>query len=173
MFLEFVTVFSCIFYPWKVDKIRQYIRALLNRVPEWSMILKIVNSDKISISEVCFQVSLKETKLNDLKKQLNWDFEHLAKPLEGTNFNYGFNTDYLKDVIVYWRDKYDWRAEEQKINAMSKYKLKSKLVFLLRVGHPKNPAGCFGLSVLGFLGFSGLFQNYLNFTLEVGEYQFL
>ena len=73
-----------------------------------------------------FKVSVKESELSDLKKQLDWDSKHLAKPIKGINFNYGFNTDYLQDVIAYWRDKYDWRAVEKKINAMGKTSLDVK-----------------------------------------------
>ena len=45
-----------------------------------------------------------------------------------------------------------------------------------RVGHPKNPGGYFGLSVLGLFGFFGVFAFFsklLAFTLEVGESEFL
>ena len=34
---------------------------------------------------------------------------------------------------------------------------------LLRVGHPKNPGGCFGISVLRFFGFFGFFSKLLKF----------
>lgn len=38
----------------------------------------------------------------------------LKQPLEGVNFEYGFNTDYLKDVLKYWKDDYlpRWRERE-------------------------------------------------------------
>lgn len=62
-----------------------------------------------------------ESDLQDLKRQLQWDANHLAKPVEGTNFNYGFNTEYLKVLIAYWKDQYDWRAAEKRINALGLY----------------------------------------------------
>ena len=63
---------------------------------------------------------MKDADLQDLKARLEWDSKHLAKPIEGINFNYGFNTDYLKEVIAYWKDKYDWRATEKRINSLGK-----------------------------------------------------
>ena len=70
-----------------------------------------------------FQISVKESELVDLKRQLEWDSQHLASPVEGTNFNYGFNTDYLKeDLIPYWKDSYNWRATEKKMNALGNFK---------------------------------------------------
>lgn len=51
--------------------------------------------------------------LDDLKAQLNRTL-HLAEPLEGVNFEYGFNTKQLQEIIEYWRDDYlpRWRERE-------------------------------------------------------------
>ncbi|XP_055376706.1 juvenile hormone epoxide hydrolase 1-like [Condylostylus longicornis] len=51
--------------------------------------------------------------IEDLRKQLNrtWIYHD---PLENVGFEYGFNTNKLKDVIKYWRDDYlpRWRERE-------------------------------------------------------------
>lgn len=41
--------------------------------------------------------------------------------VEDTQFHYGFNSEYLKEVVEYWRTKYDWRAEEAKLNAYPQF----------------------------------------------------
>lgn len=80
-------------------------------------------------------MSVPERVLQDLKLQLQRDADHLAKPVEGTNFNYGFNTDYLKDLLSYWENKYDWRAAEKRINDLGQY-LEQNSYLLLRLRHP-------------------------------------
>lgn len=51
--------------------------------------------------------------IDDLKAQLNRTL-HLTEPLEGTTFQYGFNTKQLQEIIEYWRDDYlpRWRERE-------------------------------------------------------------
>lgn len=41
--------------------------------------------------------------------------------LEGTNFEYGFNPTTLKKVIEFWKNKYNWREREAKLNNMPQY----------------------------------------------------
>lgn len=54
-----------------------------------------------------------ESTIEDLRKQLNRTLR-LTPPLEGVGFEYGFNTDYLKKLVEYWRDDYlpRWRERE-------------------------------------------------------------
>lgn len=41
----------------------------------------------------------------------------LHTPLEDSdNFMYGFNANYLRSVVDYWRTKFDWRKQEKIIN---------------------------------------------------------
>lgn len=51
--------------------------------------------------------------IEDLRKQLNRTLR-LTPPLQGVEFQYGFNTDYLKKLVAYWRDDYlvRWRERE-------------------------------------------------------------
>lgn len=57
-----------------------------------------------------------------MKLRLDLDVKRLAKPLEGSAFNYGFNTDFLVDVAKYWKTKYDWKKEEKALNAFPHFK---------------------------------------------------
>lgn len=67
-----------------------------------------------------FTVNVSEKVLQDLKTKLKSTV--YPEPLEGANFEYGFNSDYLKEVIDYWINKYDWKTQETKINAFSHFK---------------------------------------------------
>jgi len=37
------------------------------------------------------------------------------------NWEYGFPTSYLRDVVDYWLNGYDWRQTEQAMNAMASH----------------------------------------------------
>jgi pimeloyl-ACP methyl ester carboxylesterase len=42
--------------------------------------------------------------------------------LPGTDWDYGSNLDYVKELVEYWRTKFDWRAQEKLINSFSHFK---------------------------------------------------
>ncbi|XP_022226072.2 juvenile hormone epoxide hydrolase 2 [Drosophila obscura] len=59
------------------------------------------------------RLSYPEKTIKDLLTRLNRTLR-LTPPLEGVAFEYGFNTNYLKEVVEYWRDDYlpRWRERE-------------------------------------------------------------
>jgi pimeloyl-ACP methyl ester carboxylesterase len=61
-----------------------------------------------------YEVHVDEAVLDDLR-------EHLARTrfadqIEGTGWEYGIPTDYLRELVDHWRDTYDWRAHEARLN---------------------------------------------------------
>lgn len=63
-----------------------------------------------------FQVKVSDNMLEDLKMRLERT-RILHTPLEDSdNFMYGFNANYLRSVVDYWRTKFDWRKQEKIIN---------------------------------------------------------
>lgn len=63
-----------------------------------------------------FTVPYKESDVKDLQERLLR--ARLSEPLQNIQFQYGFNTDYLKQVLNYWRTKYDWKKQ---VNELNKY----------------------------------------------------
>ncbi|XP_055917183.1 juvenile hormone epoxide hydrolase 2-like [Eupeodes corollae] len=59
---------------------------------------------------------------NELKQQLARPLK-LHAPLEDVNFEYGFNTKALRNVIAYWRDNYltRWSEREQFLNKFPQF----------------------------------------------------
>lgn len=43
-------------------------------------------------------------------------------PLQGVNFQYGFDTEYLQKIVEYWANKYNWREREKILNSVSQYR---------------------------------------------------
>ena len=58
--------------------------------------------------------------LEDLKHRL--EQARFADEIPDTNWEYGTNVAYLKALVGYWRDKYDWRAQERRLNQFDQFK---------------------------------------------------
>lgn len=64
-------------------------------------------------------MNVPEADLVDLKSRLSK--ARYVDHIEGTHFNYGFNSNFLKKVVTYWQTKYDWKKEEAKLNAVPQF----------------------------------------------------
>ncbi len=67
-----------------------------------------------------FNVAVPEAVLDDLRRRLadtRWPDE-----IPGAGWSYGFHLAYLKELIEYWRTRFDWRAQEQRINSFPHFR---------------------------------------------------
>jgi len=67
-----------------------------------------------------YKIEIPDSVLDDLKSRLErtrWPDE-----LPGTDWDYGSNLDYVKELVEYWRTKFDWHAQEKLINSFSHFK---------------------------------------------------
>ncbi len=66
-----------------------------------------------------FKIHVDDSVLADLKQRL----ERTRFPAEITksDWDYGTNLGYLKELITYWHDRYDWRAAEQRLNQFDQF----------------------------------------------------
>lgn len=39
-----------------------------------------------------------------------------------SGWDYGTNLSYMRDLIAYWRSEYDWRKQEQALNAFAHFR---------------------------------------------------
>src|SRR5919198_465258 len=61
-----------------------------------------------------FRIHVAEEVLRDLRERLGrvrWPDEAPGPP-----WRFGTDLAYLKELVAYWRDKYDWRAQEAALN---------------------------------------------------------
>jgi len=68
-----------------------------------------------------FKISIPDKVLLDLNNRLA-NHREFATPLEGIQQQYGINTNLLKDIVEYWKNKYDWRAREKYLNQYPQFK---------------------------------------------------
>jgi pimeloyl-ACP methyl ester carboxylesterase len=61
-----------------------------------------------------FTVSVEDSVLEDLHGRLART--RFPDQIEGTGWEYGIPIDYLRQLVGYWRDTYDWRRQEARLN---------------------------------------------------------
>ena len=64
-----------------------------------------------------FKVEVPEATLEDLRERLartRWPDE-----IPDSSWEYGANLAYIKELVEYWRTRFDWRAQEKAINAFT------------------------------------------------------
>lgn len=66
-----------------------------------------------------FSISIADSALEDLRLRL--ERARLPDMIPGTGWDYGVDVDYLRSLIGYWRDGYDWRAQEFSLNRVPQF----------------------------------------------------
>lgn len=73
-----------------------------------------------AMSPTPFRIDIPEEMLTDLRRRLDAVRMPAAPP--GSGWTYGTDADYLRALIDYWRDVYDWRAVEAHLNRLPHYR---------------------------------------------------
>jgi pimeloyl-ACP methyl ester carboxylesterase len=66
-----------------------------------------------------FTVAVPEAVLADLRERLART--RFPEQIPGAGWDYGTDLDYQRDLVGYWRDQFDWRAQEARLNAFDQY----------------------------------------------------
>jgi len=67
-----------------------------------------------------YQIQVPQPVLDDLQERLlstRW-----PDGIEGAGWEYGTNLAYMKELVEYWRNGYDWRAQEAALNRFAHYR---------------------------------------------------
>src|SRR5690349_11112826 len=67
-----------------------------------------------------FKVHVDNTVLDDLRERLART--RLAEPFEDPHWEYGMPVDQVRALVEYWRDEYDWRAQEARLNEFDHFR---------------------------------------------------
>ncbi|MEV2273889.1 epoxide hydrolase family protein [Nonomuraea africana] len=78
------------------------------------------NNNKPSALEP-YKIDVPQEALDDLKDRLNKT--RFFDDLDNEEEYYGISTAYLKPLVEYWADGFDWRAQEQRLNTYDQYKV--------------------------------------------------
>jgi len=83
-------------------------------------ISKAVPKSSSAPAVVPFSIHVPDAVLSDLKYRLA--HARLPDELPGAGWDYGMNLGYLKELVAYWRDRFDWRAQERRLNQFPQFK---------------------------------------------------
>jgi len=61
-----------------------------------------------------FRVDVSDDVLADLRHRLA--ATRFPQQIEGTGWDYGADLSVVRDLVAYWKDKYDWRTHEAELN---------------------------------------------------------
>jgi pimeloyl-ACP methyl ester carboxylesterase len=87
-----------------------------------------------------FQLHVSDAALADLQERLSRT--RLPDQTPGEPWAYGTDVAYMSTLVDYWRDRFDWRAQEARLNAFPQYKVRLydiDLHFLHVPGKGPNP----------------------------------
>jgi pimeloyl-ACP methyl ester carboxylesterase len=66
-----------------------------------------------------FTIHVPDAVLADLRARLA--HPRFPEPLQGDGWTYGTDISYLKPLVAYWRDRFDWRAQERALNRFEQF----------------------------------------------------
>lgn len=66
-----------------------------------------------------FRIHVDEAVLEDLRRRLAQ--ARLPDQIEGTGWEYGIPTDYLRELVDHWQGEYDWRAQEARLGELEHF----------------------------------------------------
>jgi len=67
-----------------------------------------------------FKIQVGDAVLKDLRERL--DRTRFPDEVPDTGWEYGTNLAYMRELVEYWRTKYDWRKHEAQLNRFAHYK---------------------------------------------------
>ena len=68
---------------------------------------------------VPFKIQVPEATLVDLKARLART--RFPNEISGTGWEYGADLAYVKELVTYWRERFDWRAQERALNQFDQF----------------------------------------------------
>uniref|UniRef100_H2YB22 Epoxide hydrolase n=1 Tax=Ciona savignyi TaxID=51511 RepID=H2YB22_CIOSA len=107
-----------------------------------------------------FTISIEDGRIQDLNRRL--DCVRMPTPSLSTScFNYGMRTEFMEDLIKYWRNDYSWKEQEEKMNQFSHYKTRIEGLDIHFI-HEKAKSGVEGKTILMTHGWPGSFVEFLD-----------
>jgi microsomal epoxide hydrolase len=68
---------------------------------------------------VPFRIAVPDAVLADLQDRLART--RFPDEIEGSGWEYGTNLSYMRELITYWRTRFDWRAQERRLNQLPQF----------------------------------------------------
>lgn len=69
---------------------------------------------------VPFRIAVPDRVLADLQRRL--ENTRFPSQIDGSGWEYGTDLSYMRELVEYWRHKYDWRTHERRLNELPQFK---------------------------------------------------
>ena len=79
-----------------------------------------MNSKFANNGIIPFKIKVADSEINDLQNRLQRT--RLPDQLDNVSWEYGTNLSFMNDLVAYWRDEFDWKAQEHLLNEFDQYK---------------------------------------------------
>ena len=66
-----------------------------------------------------FEIKVSDAVLSDLRERLART--RFPGQIDGANWDYGTELSYLRELVAYWKDRFDWRAQERLLNSFPQF----------------------------------------------------
>src|SRR4026208_2262739 len=66
-----------------------------------------------------FTIRVADSVIADLRARLAT--ARIPEPLQGDGWTHGTDIRYLRELVAYWRDRFDWRAQERRLNQLEQF----------------------------------------------------
>ncbi len=76
--------------------------------------------DDAAAEIVPFSIDVPDAVLEDLQDRLSR--ARFPDELDGAGWTYGTSLAYLRELVAYWRDEFDWREQERRLNRFDQFK---------------------------------------------------
>jgi epoxide hydrolase len=105
-----------------------------------------------------FTIDVPQADLDDLRERLHRT--RFPGPLPGDGWDVGVPVGYLRELVGYWADSYDWRAQEKLLNSFPQFvtEVDGQRIHLLHVRSPREDA----LPLVLTHGWPGSFVEFLD-----------
>jgi pimeloyl-ACP methyl ester carboxylesterase len=67
-----------------------------------------------------FRIAVPDAGLDDLRQRLART--RFPDEMPGSEWGYGTNLAYMRELVLYWKDRYDWRAAERRLNTLPQFR---------------------------------------------------
>jgi pimeloyl-ACP methyl ester carboxylesterase len=67
-----------------------------------------------------FEIRVDDATLDDLRRRLA--STRFPDQIDGTDWEYGIPAPYVRELVEYWHDEYDWRAQEARLNELEHFR---------------------------------------------------
>ncbi len=104
-----------------------------------------------------FRIAVADEELADLRHRLR--HTRWSGHIEGAGWQYGTDPGYLRELVEYWAEAFDWRREERRLNTFPQFR---SVLDGLRVHYIHQQADGGGLPILVLHGWPGSFVQMLD-----------